>query len=72
MKTCCGYSLQRLLIAGLHSGVDIVSNCRSISKFESQPVHITFMEIDHEIISFSPSIDLIKEGQLSVTGESTG
>ena len=39
-------------IAGFHSAVDSASGCRSRGrKFESQLIHITFMEYDNEIIS---------------------
>ena len=40
---------------------------------ESQPGHMTFIEIDHEIISMVilPIVP-IQEGHLSVTGESMG
>ena len=40
-------------------------------KFESQLSHITFMETDHEIISVVIlPLQLIQEGQLSVTSKS--
>ena len=40
------------LSAGLHSAVVDVPDCRcKILKFESQLGHITFLEIDHEIIT---------------------
>ena len=40
-------------------------------KFESQLHHITFIEIDHEIIyAVILPLLLIQEGQLSVTGKS--
>ena len=60
------------IYAGLHSAVGGVSDCRTSSKFESQLGHISFMEIDHEIISSHspPSLLLIQERQLSGTGES--
>ena len=58
--------------AGPASAVGSESNCGSRDrKFEPQPSHITFMEIDHEIIStVILSLPLIQEWQLSVTGES--
>ena len=50
-----------------------VSDCKFRGcEFEPQPVHITFVETDHEIISTAAfHFLLIKEGQLSVTGKST-
>ena len=57
--------------AGPHSTVGSVSDCRfRIYKFISQLGHITFVEIDHEIIPtvIFPRL-LIQEWQLSVTGE---
>ena len=39
-------------------------------EFEPKPGHLTFAEIDHEIISLVIlSLPLIQEGHLSVTGE---
>ena len=61
-----------LVYAGLHSADSRASNCRSSGlKFESQLVHITFVEIDHELISAGilPHL-LISEGLLLVTGPS--
>ena len=54
-----------------------MSDCRARGhKFGSQPGHITFVEIDHKIISMVIlPILLIQKGQLSVTGvsaQSTG
>ena len=51
--------------------VESMSDCRSRGhKFESQLGHITFMAIDHEIISVVIlHLQLIQKGQLSVTGE---
>ena len=47
------------------------SDCRlKGQKFESQLGLITFMEIDHEIISTIVFLPLIQEGQLLVTGAS--
>ena len=51
---------------------DIAFDCRSSGwKFDFQLGHITFMEINHEIIStvILPILLLIQEGQLSVTDE---
>ena len=53
--------------SGLHSAVSGPSNCRSRGcEIEPQLGHITFVEIDHEIIStaFLP-ISLIQEKQLT-------
>ena len=57
--------------AGLHSTVRSASDWRSWHReFESQPCHITFVEIAHKIISAAIlPLPLIQEGQLSVTGE---
>ena len=57
------------LTAGLHSAVGSESDCRSRNyEFESQLGHITFVEIDHEIIFVVIlSLPLLQEGQLSVT-----
>ena len=67
-KTLRGFCAVYLFIAGLYSTVGSTSDCRWRDlKFEF-PGHKTFVEIDHEIIStFSLSIPLIQEGQLSVT-----
>ena len=58
--------------AGPASAVDCASDCRSRGlEFESQPGHITFMGIDHEIIPMAiHPLPVIQEGQLSVTGKS--
>ena len=52
--------------------VGCVSDCRcSGDKFDSQPGHITFAEIDHEIFSMAIlTVPLIQEGQLPVSGKS--
>ena len=57
--------------AGLHSTISSKSDCRSRSrKFESPLGNVTFMEIDHEIISkVILTLSLIQEGLLSITGE---
>ena len=59
--------------AGLHSSVGGMFDWRSRGhKFESQLCYITFVAIDHEIIStVILPLPLIQEGQLSVTGKST-
>ena len=53
--------------------IDIESDCRSRGrKFESQLGHITFVAIDHKMISAAILPDLLSQKwQLSVTGEST-
>ena len=61
-------------LARLHIAISSASDsdCRSrVCQFESQLSHITFVKIDHEIIStvILPLL-LIQEGQLSVTGQS--
>ena len=58
--------------AGFHSAVGSASGCRSRGReVEPQLGHITFVDIDYEIISTSfLSLPLILEGLLSVTDES--
>ena len=55
-------------LSQVHSKVGSLSDWRSRGhKFESQLSHITFMEIDHEIIStVILPLELLEEGQLSV------
>ena len=50
--------------AGLRSAVGSAYDCRSRGReFESQPVHTTFVKIDHEIISTGiPPFHLFKKG----------
>ena len=52
--------------------MQLITHLTASHKFEFQLGHITFIEIDHEIISkVILSLLLIQEGQqLSVTGES--
>ena len=56
---------------GLHSATDSSSDCKSRDReFESQFDYITFVEIDHEIISTAIFLlPLIQGEQLSVTSE---
>ena len=73
--TCIYVSIKILcsqLLSGLHSTVSDASDCRSRGhNCESLLDHISFMEIDHEIISMVIlPLPLIQEGQLSVTGRS--
>ena len=58
--------------AGLQCAVGSASDCRSRDcKFEYQLGHITYIRIDHEIISMVIlPLNLIEEGQLAVTGKS--
>ena len=58
--------------AGLHSTVGSATDCRSRGcKLESLLGHISYVEVDHEIVStvVLPFI-LIQEGHLSVSGKS--
>ena len=63
-------SLKSLYCAGLYSAVSSASDCRScVHEFEP-PGHISFIEINHEIISTAIfPLPLIQKGQLSVTGK---
>ena len=58
---------------GQHCAVGSTSDCRSSGhKLESHlgHIHVTFLEIDHEIISMVIHLlKLIEEGQLSVNGK---
>ena len=59
-------------LVGLHSTVGSLSSCRfKPHNFKPQLGHITFMEIDLEMISMAIlPLPLIQEGQLSVTDRS--
>ena len=65
--TCCAQDMIGLYHhrAGLSSAVGSASADPGGRKFKPQQGHITFVEIDHEIISTAILPLLIQEGQLS-------
>ena len=74
MKTCCGYSVQVQPASVAQSDMCTTGDQVRASQVPHRPgFQHSFVEIDHEIFSTVIfSLPLIQDGQLSVSGTSTG